>query len=106
MVPAPVRPSSIQGALGVSSTAVAVSGFWYWPADGFAFPLSTGASVRCAGAGRVLAGSSFSGFGPEDLAGVVAAGIVRVQPTSIRSGSARWAPPGWVVAWDASKISG
>jgi hypothetical protein len=48
----------------------------------------------------------FSGFGPEDLVEAVASGIVRLQPTSITLGSLRWAPPGWVVAWDASKISG
>ena len=106
MIPAPARPSSIHGATGVSSTAVLLAGLWCWPADGFTSPLSTGASVKCAGASRVLAGSVFSGFGPEDLAGLVAAGMVRVQPTSITSGSARWAPPGWVVAWDALKISG
>ena len=99
-------------------------------ADWFACPPSTGADVGVAGAGRVMpvagasgwvsgvlcvsaveplrprTGSVFVGFGPEDLVEVVSAGIVSFQPTLITLGSLRWAPPGWVVAWDASKISG
>jgi hypothetical protein len=118
-VPAPVRPSRIQDALGASSTDATCSD-----------PLPTGAKVRVAGAGRVMAGegatgwgfgtlwasaadppwpeagSAFSGFGPGDLVEVAAPGTVKLQPTSITLGSKRWAPPGWAMASESWKISG
>jgi hypothetical protein len=59
-------------------------------------------------------GQPVLGRGRIDLSGLlggcwvalVVPGIVRVQPTSMMSGSLRWAPPGRVVAGDASKIAG
>ena len=48
------------------------------------------------------------GAGVLGVAGVVVSGCgrCRVQPTSMRSGSVRWAPPGWLIAWEAAAISG